>query len=100
VSDDYDMTKPDQITLSCFDLMSEIMHSYVFKIVVDEHDRMVSFLANSYNKRDRRLLEIDLQTFEGVLSEAIHDRVDAMMVRVHPTSGNVIANVRGRKERD
>jgi hypothetical protein len=62
VNDDYGMTKPEQITLSCFDLMSEIMHSYVFKVVVDEHDQMVSFLTNSYNKRDRRLLEIDLQT--------------------------------------
>jgi hypothetical protein len=100
VSDDYDMTTPEQITLSCFDLMSEIMHSYVFKIVVDEHDRMVSFLVNSYNKRDCRLLEIDLQAFEDVLSGAVHDRVAAMTVLVHPTSGKIIAEVRGQKERD
>jgi hypothetical protein len=27
-TDDYDMTKPETITISAFDLMSEIMHSY------------------------------------------------------------------------
>jgi hypothetical protein len=102
VSEDYDLTRPEEVTLGCFDLMSEIMHSYVFKIVLDddEQDRMVSFLVNSYNKRDNRLLEIDLLTFEDVLNHAVHDRVNEMIVRVHPTSEKIIAEVRGQKERD
>jgi hypothetical protein len=98
VSDDYDMTKPEEVTLSCFDLMSEIMHSYVFKIVVDEDNaHMVSFLFNSYNKRDHRLLEIDLQSFGDILSDVVNDKVDTMVISIHPASGKIIATVRGQR---
>jgi hypothetical protein len=96
VTDDYDMTKPEQITLSCFDLMSEIMHSYVFKIALNENAIMVGFLVNSYNKRDARLIEIELSAFDSVLSDVIDDQVDFASVHVHPTSGNIVAQV-GRK---
>ena len=100
VSDDYDLANPEDITLSCFDLMSEIMHSYVFRIVIDEEtNSMVSFLVNSYNRRDSRLLEIDLQRFESVLTDAILDSVESMSISVHPTSGKIVAEVRGRAER-
>jgi hypothetical protein len=98
VGEDYDMEHPIKLTLSCFDLMSEIMHSYVFKIVMDDQDdRMVAFLINSYNKRDNRLLGIDLQRFERILADAIKDRVGSVTVGYHPVSGKVIAEVRGRE---
>ncbi len=100
VADNYDLTKPEDVTLSCFDLMSEIMHSYVFRIVIDEEtNSMVSFLVNSYNSRDNRLLEIDLQRFERVLVDAIQDSVESMSVTVHPKSGRIVAEVRGRARR-
>jgi hypothetical protein len=97
VTDDYDMQKPEQITMSSFDLMSEIMHSYVFKIVLDDQDQMVSFLVNSYNKRDDRLLEIDRKSFEKILTDAIGDRVESMTFGAHPISGKIIAVVQGSK---
>jgi hypothetical protein len=97
VGDDYDLTNPEDITLSCFDLMSEIMDSYVFRIVIDEEtNSMVSFLVNSYNRRDNRLLEIDLQRFEQVLVDAVQDSVQSMSISRHPKSGKIIAEVRGR----
>jgi hypothetical protein len=100
VSDDYDLTKPEDVTLSCFDLMSEIMHSYVFRIVIDDQtNSMLSFLANSYNRRDNRLLEIDLQRFENILIDAIQDRVGSMSISVNPASGKIVAEVRKRAER-
>ncbi|MGY4235968.1 hypothetical protein ACVIIW_004915 [Bradyrhizobium sp. USDA 4449] len=100
VNDDYDLTNPEEATLSCFDLMSEIMHSYVFKIVVDEQAKsIVSFLVNSYNRRDNRLLEIDLRLFESVLIDAIQDSVRSMSISVHPTSGKIVADVLGRTRR-
>jgi hypothetical protein len=100
VSDDYDLTKPEDVTLSSFDLMSEIMHSYVFKIVIDEQtNSMVSFLVNSYNRRDNRLLEIDLQRFESILTDVIQGSVGSMSISVHPTSGKIVAEVRKRTER-
>jgi hypothetical protein len=100
ITDDYDMAKPEAITLNCFDLMSEIMHSYVFKIVLDDQERMVSLLVNSYNKRDDRLLEIDLKTFEKILADAIGDKVEGMTLSVHPTSGKIIAAVHGPSDKE
>lgn len=95
MTDDYDFAKPEEVTLSCFDLMSEIMHSYVFRIVIDEKTNcMAGFLVNSYNMRDNRLLEIDLRRFEGVLTEAVRDDVGSMTIRRHPTSGKIVAEVR------
>jgi hypothetical protein len=94
---DYEMTKPEQMTLNCFDLMSEIMHSYVFKIGLDEKDAMICFLVNSYNKRDARLIEIDLTAFESIVRDVIHDRIDFGSVQVHPVSGKIVAKV-GRKQ--
>jgi hypothetical protein len=96
VTDDYDVTRPEEVTLNSFDLMSEIMHSYVFKIVLDDQDKMVSFLVNSYNKRDDRVLEIDLVTFEKILTNAIEDRVASMTLSAHPTSGKIVATVQRR----
>jgi hypothetical protein len=96
VTDDYDFTKPEDVTLSCFDLMSEVMHSYVFRIVIDDQtNSMISFLVNSYNRRDNRLLEIDLQRFESVLTDAIRDSVESMSISRHPASGKIVAEVRG-----
>jgi hypothetical protein len=100
VNDDYDLANPEEITLSCFDLMSEIMHSYASRIVIDEQtNSMVYFLVNSYNMRDNRLLEIDLQRFESILIDAIQDSVESMSISTHPTSGKIVAEVRGRAER-
>jgi hypothetical protein len=100
VSDDYNLTNPEEVTLSCIDLMSEIMHSYVFRIVIDEKTNfMIAFLVNSYNRRDSRLLEIDLQRFESILTDVIQAGVESMSISVHPTSGKIVAEVRGRAER-
>jgi hypothetical protein len=52
--------------------------------------------VNSYNKRDARLIEIELSAFDSVLSDVIDDQVDFASVHVHPTSGNIVAQV-GRK---
>jgi hypothetical protein len=98
VSDDYDLTKAEDVTLSGFDLMSEIMHSYVFRIVIDDQtNSMVAFLVNSYSRRDSRLLEVDLQRFESILADTIRDSVGSMSVTVHPTSGKIVAEVRKRE---
>jgi hypothetical protein len=97
-TDDYDMTKPETVTMSAFELMSEIMHSYVFIHMMDDRDRVVTgFLVNSYHKRDDRLLLIEKQDFETILDDAIQDEVRQMSVFVHPTSGKILAEVRGRK---
>jgi hypothetical protein len=50
--DDYDVSTPMEITISAFDLMSEIMHSYIFILVTDDCDYMTGVLVNSYHKRD------------------------------------------------
>jgi hypothetical protein len=79
--------------------MSEIMHSYVFRLVIDDQtNSMIAFLVNSYNRRDNRLLEIDLQRFESILIDAIQDSVGSMSISVHPTSGKIVAEVRKRAE--
>jgi hypothetical protein len=96
-TDDYDMTKPETVTISAFDLMSEIMHSYVFIPVTDDRHRVTGFLVNSYHKRDDRLLLIGKQNFEGILEDAIQDDVREMQIYVHPTSGKILAEVKGHK---
>jgi hypothetical protein len=52
VIDDYDVSTPMEITISAFDLMSEIMHSYIFILVTDDCDYMTGVLVNSYHKLD------------------------------------------------
>jgi hypothetical protein len=96
-TDDYDMTKSETITISAFDLMSEIMHSYVFIHILDDRDHVTEFLVNSYHKRDDRLLAIAKQDFENILDDAIQDDVRRMDIYVHPTSGKILAEVKGRK---
>jgi hypothetical protein len=96
-SHDYDMAKPEMVTISSFDLMSEIMHSYVLIPVADDSGQITAFLVNSYNKRDDRLLLIKTRDFEGIMSDAIQDDVREMTVYIHPTSGKVLAEVKGRK---
>ncbi|MGX1325435.1 hypothetical protein AB7M17_008943 [Bradyrhizobium sp. USDA 377] len=96
-ADDYDMTKSETVTMSAFDLMSEIMHSYIFIHVLDDRNRVIEFLVNSYHKRDHRLLAIAKHDFERILDDAIQDQVTEMHTYVHPTSGKIIAEVKGRK---
>lgn len=98
-ANDYDMADSKEITLSCFDLMSEIMHSYVFHFVSGEQDRLEGFLVNSYNKRDDRLLFVELSEFDNILTAAIADNVMAMTITIHPNSGTVTAEVSGKKSR-
>jgi hypothetical protein len=93
---EYDLRKSETITISCYDLMSEIMHSYVFVPVIDENtSTWSSFFVNSYNRRDDRLLEIQRADFEKVLRDVIDDDVWTIEVAAHPTSGKVIAKVSG-----
>jgi hypothetical protein len=85
--------------MSAYDLMSEIMHSYVFIPAVDEGGVWIAFLVNSYRNRDDRLLEITRSDFENLLAQVIRDRVMYASVSHHPTSQKVIADVRGRAPR-
>ncbi|WP_141137091.1 hypothetical protein [Tardiphaga sp. OK246] len=94
---EYDMKKSEVATLSCFDLMSEVMHSYIFIAVVDKNDIMVGFFVNSYKKRDDRLLFVDRKIFEGILIAAIQDEVMMLHIFKHPKSDKVLAKVSGRK---
>jgi len=96
---DYDLKKPTKLMVSSFDLMSEIMHSYIFVPVLNDDGIWTSFLVNSYNKRDDRLLEISKSDFEKLVEDVINDDVTDIQVFKHPTSGKVIAEVRGRKAR-
>jgi hypothetical protein len=96
-TDDYDMTNPETVTISAFDLMSEIMHSYVFIHVMDDRDHVIEFLVNSYHRRDDRLLAIKKRDFEAVLDDAIQDNVSEMQIYFHPTSGKLHAEVKGRR---
>ncbi|SNT12981.1 hypothetical protein SAMN05216374_2824 [Tardiphaga sp. OK246] len=91
------MKKSEVATLSCFDLMSEVMHSYIFIAVVDKNDIMVGFFVNSYKKRDDRLLFVDRKIFEGILIAAIQDEVMMLHIFKHPKSDKVLAKVSGRK---
>jgi len=77
--------------------MSEVMHSYVFILVVDEDDRTVGFLVNSYKKRDERLLHVDRRMFESILIAAIQDEVVMVHISKHQKSDKIIAKVNGRR---
>lgn len=92
----YDFSKPATLTLGAYDLMSEIMHSYIFIPVADEGGIWIAFLVNSYRNRDDRLLQIERTDFENVLAEVIRDGVGYASVSHHPTSNKVIADIRGR----
>jgi hypothetical protein len=97
---EYDLANPIEVTLSSFDLMSQIMHSYVFIPLIDEEtEAWTSFLVNSYRNRDDHLLEVNTDEFERLLSDAIRDDVTEIQVTKHPESGNVIASIRGRPQR-
>jgi hypothetical protein len=96
-TDDYDMAKPETVTISAFDLMSEIMHSYIFLHVTDDRGKVTGFLVNSYRNQDNRLLLIKRRDFEGILDGAIRDDVREGHVYVHPTSGKLLAEVKGRQ---
>jgi hypothetical protein len=96
---DYDLTKPTKVMISSFDLMSEIMHSYIFVPVLNDQGIWTAFLVNSYNKRDDRLLKINKSDFEKLVEDVINDHVAKIEVFMHPTSGKVIAEVRGKKAR-
>ena len=100
-SKEYDLAKPEKLAISTYDLMSEIMHSYVFIPIVDEEaGAWVSFLVNSYNKRDDRLLEIARTDFERILTDIIRDDVSHGHVMIYPNSGKVVAEVRGSSPKD
>lgn len=95
-SKDYDMCKPAEVRISAYDLMSEIMHSYVFMPAVDDRDRCTGFLVNSYNKQDHRLLSVERIDFERLLADVANDEVDQIVVEHHPVSNRVLAAVQGR----
>jgi len=94
----YDLSKPATLMMAAYDLMSEIMHSYIFVPVADERGVWIAFLVNSYWNRDDRLLQIARSDFENVLAEVIRDSVGYASVS-HPTSKKVIADLRRRAPR-
>jgi hypothetical protein len=98
-SQDYDMDNPTDITLSSFDLMSEIMHSYVFIRVDDETEAWTHFLVNSYRNRDDRLLMVSTAEFKKLLSDAISDSVTYTQVQ-KDSSDKIKAFIRGGNQRD
>lgn len=94
---EYDLSKPETIKIGAYDMMSEIMHSYVFIPVIDETEgAWTSFLVNSYNRRDERLLEVERVDFERILNDVINDDVGYIHVWKHPVSGKVFAEVRSQ----
>jgi len=96
---EYDISKGRKVQISTYDLMSEIMHSYVFIPIVDDNGRWTAFLVNSYNKRDDRLLEISRADFERVLKEVVDDNVVEVSVHKHPVSGKIHATVSGQAQK-
>jgi len=97
---EYDTANPTDLTLSSFDLMSEIMHSYVFiPLIDDESGAWTSFLVNSYRNRDDRLLQVETSQFEKLLTDVVCDDVTEVQIKKRPI-GKIIASVRGGPQRD
>lgn len=94
---EYDMESSETLAISAYDLMSEIMHSYVFIPMLDEKEVWTGFLVNSYRHRDRRLLQIQRSQFESALTHVIDDRVGYIEVEKHPDGTKVIAKVRSQR---
>jgi len=92
-AEDYDLANPRNMSINVYDLVSEIMHSYTFAMVINRRNRCTSFLVNSYRRKDKRLLEITTAAFEKILTDVIRDDVRAISITVDDTSGKISATV-------
>jgi hypothetical protein len=91
VGREYDLSNHQKLTLSLFDLSSEIMHSYAFELEVDGHEALIAFYVNSYRNQDNRLLRVDLSSYLDAVQAAVSDRVMKMRIWKDNNTGRIHA---------
>jgi hypothetical protein len=90
---EYNFEKPGKVSLSAYELMNQIIHSYAFIPIVSRRHIWRGFLVNSYRVRDRHLLQVMRKDFEKILTAVIHDAAWNVHVRVDPVTAKVVATV-------
>jgi hypothetical protein len=94
---EYDFERPVKISITAYELMNQIIHSYGFVPVVSKRGVWRGFLVNSYRVRDKHLLQIDRKDFEKLLTKVIEDHVWKINVGVDPYTDKVVATAEGKK---
>jgi hypothetical protein len=91
LSKEYDLNSGSEVTLSFFDLASEIMHSYVFELELNDKNQLTSFYVNSYRGRDERLLRVQLKDYVAGVEAVVSNEVQEVHIWKDRASGRVHA---------
>ena len=89
-NNEFDLSSGTVQEMRVWSIASEVMHSHLLTLLVDDRENFEGFLISSYRNRSQRAVSVSFDDWVEVLDGIANDKITQVDLRRDVTTGNVI----------